>query len=338
MTGSPGSAVDDPAVPGAVLAAGVICWRAARRKGSRAGSRTGSRPVGGDLEVLLVHRPRDGDWSWPKGKVGPGETLPECAVRETAEETGASVVLGRPLATVRYPLPDGRPKQVDYWAARSLGSGQRSAPDTEIDRSRWLSAERAHDLLSRSGDLAPLTALLDAHREGTLVTRPLIVIRHGVARPKDSWARADADRPLVGAGRRQARALVPLLRCWRPEYLLSSPWRRCLETIAPYAATGEVRVRTKGGLSEDGFNRDPGKARKHVTQLLHQEHAAGLCTHRPVLGAVLGVLRSAADPQQAVRIPTTDPFLAPGAVLVTHAAGGPGAPRIVAVEHHDPPR
>ncbi len=64
-----------------VHAAGAIVWRG----------------TGRTLEVLLVHRPRYDDWSWPKGKLDPGESLPACAVREVAEETGHSIVLGLPL-------------------------------------------------------------------------------------------------------------------------------------------------------------------------------------------------------------------------------------------------
>ena len=56
-----------------VQAAGTIVWRLNDRK---------------KLEVLVVHRPRYDDWSWPKGKLENGESRATCAVRETAEETG----------------------------------------------------------------------------------------------------------------------------------------------------------------------------------------------------------------------------------------------------------
>ena len=61
-----------------VRAAGAVLWR----------------ERGGRLEVTLVHRPRYQDWSWPKGKVDPGECEPAAAVREVAEEVGVQVVLG----------------------------------------------------------------------------------------------------------------------------------------------------------------------------------------------------------------------------------------------------
>lgn len=330
MTDVPAPALQDPAAPDVVLGAGVVCWRRDRRSSG--------------LEVLLVHRPRYDDWSWPKGKIEPGETLPECAVRETVEETGARIVLGLPLLTVEYPLPDGRTKRVGYWASRSLGSDPPTASVTEVtevtevDQVSWLSPGQARERLSHCSDLAPLDAFVTASRQGLLAARPVVVVRHATSRPRDAWARADADRPLVAAGRRQALALAPLLGCWQPEYVLTSPWRRCLETLGPYVAASGARVRVKGGLSEDGFSRDPAKAGKHLSRLLGRDRAGLLCTHRPVLGTVLEVLRAAADPGPAELIPDRDPFLAPGEALVAHTVTGPNGPRVVAVERHVPSR
>lgn len=85
-----------------VKAAGALVWR----------------ENGKHLEVLLVHRPRYDDWSIPKGKVEPCESVRTCAVREVAEETGVQVVLGQPLSRVHYKIADGSRKEVHYWAAR----------------------------------------------------------------------------------------------------------------------------------------------------------------------------------------------------------------------------
>ena len=56
-----------------------------------------ARKVGGETEVLLIHRPKYDDWSFPKGKLDPGEHLVTAAVREVAEETGLDIRLGNPL-------------------------------------------------------------------------------------------------------------------------------------------------------------------------------------------------------------------------------------------------
>ena len=78
-----------------VLAAGTVCYR---------------RVHDGDesrIMVLLVHRTKQRDVSFPKGKLDPGESMPRAAVRETLEETGLSVSLGTNLGTINYTLPSG---------------------------------------------------------------------------------------------------------------------------------------------------------------------------------------------------------------------------------------
>jgi 8-oxo-dGTP pyrophosphatase MutT (NUDIX family)/phosphohistidine phosphatase SixA len=313
-------------------AAGVLCWR-----------RTPSARDG--LEVLLVHRPRYDDWSWPKGKAEHGEPLPLTAVREAAEETGLDVALGRPLGDIRYRLPDGRRKQVTYWAATAVGhatvdpgtaAGGADTAGPEVDKVAWIPLREAEALLTRDTDAAPLRALERHAAAGALATAPVLVVRHGTSRPRDSWARADADRPLVSAGRRQARGLVPLLACWRPERLVCSPWKRCVDTLEPYATAAGLAVRTKGSLSEDGARRSPGRTRRHVQHLLDRGRPALLCTHRPVLAEVFGVVRAACTPDAASAVPDSNPFLAPGEVLVAHVAAGTWPARVVAVERHQP--
>ena len=93
-----------------------------KRNGSRETERAAGafvwRENGKHLEVLLVHRPRYDDWSIPKGKVDPCESVRTCAVREVAEETGVQIILGQPLSRVRYTIGSGARKEVHYWAAR----------------------------------------------------------------------------------------------------------------------------------------------------------------------------------------------------------------------------
>ena len=87
---------------GRVRAAGVVPWRlAAAAPGADA-----APGYGGGIELGLVHRPRYDDWSWPKGKIDPGEHDLTTAAREALEETGLAVRLGRPLGSQRYPVDD----------------------------------------------------------------------------------------------------------------------------------------------------------------------------------------------------------------------------------------
>ena len=141
-----------------------------------------------DIEVLMVHRPRYHDWSWPKGKTENGESLVAAAVREVEEETGQTVTLGAPLTTQRYRLGGGQTKEVHYWVGTPVPAGHASerlrapvarAPRTEIDQTAWTSPERAADMLTRRGDRRLLADIVARAREGRLVTTTLLVLRPG---------------------------------------------------------------------------------------------------------------------------------------------------------------
>ncbi|KUH37705.1 MULTISPECIES: NUDIX hydrolase [Streptomyces] len=125
---------------GTVRAAGCLLWRPG---------------PGGVPELCLVHRPKYDDWSFPKGKLEPGEELLAAAVREVAEETGQSCRPGPFLATVRYRVKD-RPKEVTYWAAEATGGG--FTPSREVDALRWVPAPQATAHLSHATD-RPLVAV-----------------------------------------------------------------------------------------------------------------------------------------------------------------------------------
>jgi 8-oxo-dGTP pyrophosphatase MutT (NUDIX family) len=111
----------------------------------------------GVLEVLLVHRPRYDDWTFPKGKANPGETDEECALREVAEETGLRCALDGELVSTSYVDGHGRPKVVRYWAMRPLDGA--FVPHAEIDEIRWLPSEQAAAALSYDRDRDVLGSL-----------------------------------------------------------------------------------------------------------------------------------------------------------------------------------
>lgn len=107
----------------------------------------------GDLQVLLVHRSRYDDWSFPKGKLDPGETFEEAALREVKEETGLVCRLLAELAPVRYRDADGLPKLVRYWQMVPLeGDIGDFAFNSEIDDLRWVHPGEAARLLSYAHD------------------------------------------------------------------------------------------------------------------------------------------------------------------------------------------
>ncbi len=300
-----------------VYAAGALCWRVKKKK----------------LEVLLIHRQRYDDWSWPKGKLDKGETLPECAVREVFEEVGLPITLGIPLPSIRYAVKPGL-KEVHYWA--SLADDLPAIADgKEVDSVIWCSPNKARGLLSNPSDVEPLEALVAAHQTGSLDTWPLLIVRHAKAKPRSAWTRAEGERPLAATGKRQALYLQRLMMSWHPGRIYTSGWMRCISTISPYAQATKAKVKVVSWLTEADHKRHPAKVEAVVEKLLTRNSATALCTHRPVLPTVLATLAKRMPQDMADLLPIHDPHLAPGEVLLVHVShADPG--RIVALEQHKP--
>lgn len=111
----------------------------------------------GELDVLLVHRPRYDDWTFPKGKVRDGEDVEEAARREVEEETGLACKLGPELASTRYTDAKLRKKTVQYWAMENC-VGQ-FEPNDEVDEIVWLPCGEAAGRLTYERDREVLRSL-----------------------------------------------------------------------------------------------------------------------------------------------------------------------------------
>ena len=230
-----------------VLAAGALVWRLKNDK----------------LQVLVVHRPRYDDWSFPKGKAEPGESMVLTAIREVAEETGRQIVLGRYLGKARRRLVSGRKKRTLYWAAQVLpeagpGEGLRAAvkpaSKREIDKVRWWKAEKAARKLTHADDKRLLARLVDWYESGQLQVHSLVLVRHAKAVSRATWGygiNSEITRPLVmGRGQAQARDVAALLSAYGVGELVSSPWKRCVDTLAPYAHGCGLDLRTDEAFTE----------------------------------------------------------------------------------------
>jgi len=308
---------DHPGEPVAVTAAGAIPWRVTKDR----------------LEVLLIHRPRYDDWSWPKGKIDDGETVPECAVREVREEIGLDAPLGIPLPAIHYHVASGL-KVVHYWAVKVNGTGL--IPDgKEVDSVMWCTPEKASSLLSNPTDAIPLQYLREAHARGELDTWPLVVLRHAKAKPRSSWTKAEGERPLAVTGTRQAQAVGRLLQAWKPPRVVTSPWLRCVATVAPYAKAVGAKVKMAEALTEHRHERSPKKTAAVIESLFDKRRPVVVCTHRPALPTVLAQLAKHMPAALAKLLPSEEPYLSPGELVVCHVA--PGAKnKVVAVEQFRP--
>jgi 8-oxo-dGTP pyrophosphatase MutT (NUDIX family)/phosphohistidine phosphatase SixA len=239
---------------------------------------------GGD--VLLVHRPRYDDWSFPKGKLEPHEHVTTAAVREVAEETGLDIRLGPALSTQRYDTGRGRMKTVNYWVGRVQGDDDvsRYRVNDEIDDVAWVPWAKAAKRLTYDYDRGTLVQAKRLRRK----SHALIVLRHANARSRRSWKGDDRRRPLLVSGESAAQRLVPVLAAFGATAVHSSSSVRCVATVTPYVHTTGWPLHTYDELSEEGVSVPV--VDELVSALLAADASAVLCTHRPVLPTVWEVL------------------------------------------------
>ncbi|MBX3100858.1 MAG: NUDIX hydrolase [Salinibacterium sp.] len=308
--------------PTPVLAAGAVCWRM----------------VDGKPKVLVVYRSAHADVSLPKGKVDPGETLPETAVREIREETGLAIVLGAPLGTVEYPLPNGRDKVVYYWSAEVNDHDLELAkftPNDEIASLEWLSLGAARKKLSYEHDLDVVNRFASRFKAGNARTFALIAVRHGKAVDPSSWDGPDSTRPLMQRGMDQASSIANGIAAYAPERILSSTAVRCLSTVAPLAELTGIPVRATEDISQDAYEAGTSGVPGVVSKRLKRKVSAVLCSHGPVLPRIVAEIasRTETEADAALRRAAS---LSTGDFTVMHISLRHPKSGIVAVETHSP--
>ena len=267
-------------------------------------------------EVLLVHRPKYDDWSFPKGKQDPGEHVTATAVREVLEETGVEVRLGRPLLPQLYSVSGGRAKLVHYWVGQVMGDDDVSGYhiNAEVDEVGWFGMRAATERLTYLDDIN----LLEQYREFRKETSALVVVRHARARKRKSWDGPEPKRPLTRVGKEQSAALIPLFHAYGICRVITSSSTRCVQTVKPYAQHQVLELQERVELTEEEFDLDA--VRRLLTGLMKAPEPAVVCGHRPVLPSIFEILGVEEEP------------LSPGEFVVCHHRRG----RLVAVERHHP--
>jgi len=306
----------------AVYAAGGVVWRV----------------VDGKVRLLLIHRTRYRDVTLPKGKVDPGETLAETAVREIHEETGIRVCLGVALGVSRYVLPSKKQKIVHYWSAEATDDAIRAStfvPNKEIAALEWVSIKKARERLSYPVDIEILDGFARLVDDGVLATFPIIVLRHAKAVSRDEWKKADAKRPLSAKGTRQAEALVGPLSAFGVRRIVSSPAERCMATVAPLAASLDRRVERSDLISQDAWEVGRSDARTVVGERVRARKAAVLCSHGPLLPDILTEIALATGTMKGSYLGSASALEVAAFSVVHLSATNPGS-GIVAIETHVP--
>jgi 8-oxo-dGTP pyrophosphatase MutT (NUDIX family) len=312
--------VSDPTLP--VLAAGALCWRL----------------VGGAAQVLLVHRGDRADVSLPKGKVDPGETLPQTAVREIAEETGLAITLGAPLGTVEYTLPNGREKVVYYWSSEISAEAVKASTfraNSEISAVEWVPIDKVRKKLSYAHDIDVVDRFVERLASGRARTFAIIALRHGTAVPPSLWDGPDSSRPLMQRGVDQALSIAPAIAAFSPVKLVSSTAARCLATIAPLSGVLALPVKRSKKISQDAWEEDESDVESIVARRIEKGVTAVLCSHGPVLPEIIIEIARVTDSptDQALRRAAE---LSTGEYAVIHVARRFTNHGIVAVETHGP--
>jgi 8-oxo-(d)GTP phosphatase len=227
-------------------------------------------------EVLVVHRPQHDDWTLPKGKLEGAEDPAAAALREVEEETGWSCSVGPWLPEVRYLDARGRPKRVRFRVMRPVTQDGWS-PSIEIDEVRWVRAADAPRQLSYPADVDVLEAAV-------ALDEPIYLVRHAKASARDAWHGDDRLRPLTRKGQRQADRLRAHLGLERLRRVMSSPARRCTQTVEPLAHELQLEVALEESLGE-------GTPESAAVATVRQAGGPSvLCTHGDVVMEVVDAI------------------------------------------------
>jgi 8-oxo-dGTP diphosphatase len=261
-----------------VRAAGGVVWRSGA-------SSNGESAV----EVAIIHRPRYDDWSIPKGKLVPGESDLEGAIREIAEETGYRVRVSRPLGEVSYPKRMGgedRLKTVRYWSM--YAEGGMFTPTPEVDQLRWVPVEEALQALTHERD----RELLGRFASAPAVTRSVLLVRHASAGNRSDWNGDDRARPLDEVGKSQSEGLIWLLTRFDVREIVSADLARCVMTMEPLSAAVGLTIREDSVLSEEGYPGNEKAALSLIKSIGSENTAAVVCSQGGVIPDLLERLSS----------------------------------------------
>jgi len=258
-----------------IVAAGGVVWR---------------RDIDGEIEVLLVHRPRYDDWSLPKGKLEEGEALISCAYREVLEETGLSIKLGPYIGSVDYYVPDGL-KRVSYWSASLIEDKSAFHVNDEVDQILWLDLESAAVKATRDSDQEILQRFALIPYDSSA----LIMLRHAKALERDEWQGGDEDRPLQLVGQLQAKRMLSLYQVFGLDEIHTSDAVRCLDTVAQMAKALQLTPVITSAVSEYTYKKSKEKSIEYAKELIKKNKQVVLCSHNPVLPRMMEKLTKKID-------------------------------------------
>ncbi|AOW92342.1 NUDIX hydrolase [Rhodococcus sp. WMMA185] len=259
----------DRPVKANIFAAGALLWRKSPRNPD-------------EIEVAIIHRPKYEDWSFPKGKLDPGETAIVAALREVEEETGIRARLGRNLGALTYPIPGHRRlKRVEYWAAEACAGT--FVPNNEVDELLWLPVPEVADQLSYPMDRKVLRRFTALPPD----TATMLLVRHAKAGSRKRYQGEDNNRPLDSNGRKQADALVAQLEAFGATGVFSADRTRCTQTVEPLAHALGTTVRLEPSMCEESYASDPVATRTRARKIAALGGVQVICSQGGVIPDLL---------------------------------------------------
>ena len=100
-------------------------------------------------KIGLIYREKDKSYSFPKGHLEVGETLQECAVRETEEETGRKnyLISEEELEVIQYITQNGEEVENYMYIAIDDGQTEKNIPIELQEKLEWVSFEEIEEKL-----------------------------------------------------------------------------------------------------------------------------------------------------------------------------------------------
>jgi 8-oxo-dGTP diphosphatase len=202
-----------------------------------------------------------------------------------------------------------------------------------VDALSWLPLPAASQSLSYARDIT----VLHEFAAGPAGTTPVILVRHADAVSRKTWRQAgeadDLTRPLSAKGEADAQALGQILSSFAPGRVISSGAKRCLATVAPYAALAGAVVETEPALTIGGSTADPDgpewapgdAAGRWIARIAAGTEPAVICAH----GENMAWLLDQACAALGAPVPSGPP-LRKGAFWVLQVSGD----RLASAEQH----